>query len=351
MLVGIHHNTDTNGRYLAVLEAYERILEHNGIPFVRLHADSPDFTEQVRGCDLFVMRWGHYDSDRQQALAVLPVVEGELGVRCYPDMRTCWHYDDKIRQWLLLGAHNIPIVPSKTIWDRGRAIEWANSADYPQVFKLSGGAGSTGVVKVDSPAEAIRLIRRMFGRGIMPERFTHRDNLRFRFFSPLRELRRKAGDLRRLARGIDPSPWWRLQKNYVLFQQFLPGNQFDTRVSVIGGRAFAFRRMVRPGDWRASGSGQIDHDPAPIDMRCVEIALETSRKLGFYCMAYDFVFDSSGQPKICEISYTFQARAVRNCPGWWDSELNWQQGQRWPEYLHLADLLGLPELKQPELDY
>ncbi len=351
MLVGIHHNVDTNGRYLTVLEACERILEHNGIEFVRLHADSPGFLEQVARCELFIMRWGHYDSDRQQALAVLPVVESELGVRCFPDMRTCWHYDDKVRQWLLLSAHDISVVPGKIFWDRARASQWARGAEYPQVFKLAGGAGSMGVVKVNDGDEALRLIGRMFGPGILPERFLHRDNLRFRFFSPLRELRRLAGDMRRRARGIDPSPWWRRQKNYVLFQQFLPGNEFDTRVSVIGGRAFAFRRMVRPGDWRASGSGRIDHDPAGIDLRCVEIAQRTSEKLGFYCMAYDFLTDRDGQPKICEISYTFQPRAVRDCPGWWDSDLNWHEGHRWPEYLHLLDLLELPELKQPELDY
>ncbi len=351
MLVGIHHNTDTNGRYLAVLDAYERILAHNSISFVRLHADSPDFLEQVKDCDLFIIRWGHYDSDRQQALAVLPVLENELGVRCFPDLRTCWHYDDKIRQWLLLSAHDIPIVPTNVFWDRTRATQWAHGASYPQVFKLSGGAGSTGVVKIDNSSEAIRLIKRMFGRGILPERFMHKDSLRFRYFSPLRELRRKGGDLLRIARGIDPSPWWKRQKNYALFQQFMPGNEFDTRVSVIGGRALAFRRMVRRGDWRASGSGVIDHDPSGIDMRCVEIAQRTSRKLGFYCMAYDFVFASDGQPKICEISYTFQSRAVRDCPGWWDSALSWHEGHRWPEYLHLADLLDSPELKQPELNY
>ena len=351
MLVGINHNTDTNGRYLGVLDAYERILEHNGIPFVRLHADCPGFLEQVKECDLFIMRWGHYDSDSQQALAVLPVGEGELGVRCFPDMRTCWHYDDKIRQCILLSARDIPIVPSKIFWDRNRAIEWAKNADYPQVFKLTGGAGSTGVVKVNDSQDAIRLIGRMFGRGIFQEGFLHKDNLRFRFFSPWRELRRKAGDMRRKLRGLDCSPWWKRQKNYALFQQFLPGNQFDTRVNVIGGRAFAFRRMVRPGDWRASGSGRIDHEPSEIDMRCVKIAQETSHKMGFYCMAYDFVSDSSGQPLICEISYTFQARAVRDCPGWWDSALTWHEGHRWPEYLHLSDLLNLPGLKQPELDY
>ena len=40
------------------------------------------------------------------------------------------------------------------------------------------------------------------------------------------------------------------RRGYVYFQDFIPDNQFDTRVTVIGNRAFAFIRKVRPGDFR-----------------------------------------------------------------------------------------------------
>ncbi|MFH1070226.1 MAG: hypothetical protein V1794_11455 [Candidatus Glassbacteria bacterium] len=351
MLVGLQHFTDTNGRYLPVLAAYEKILAHNGLEFIRLRADQPDFFERVKECELFILRWGHYDSDRQLARAVLPVVETELGVKCFPDLRTAWPYDDKIRQWLLFRAHGLPMVETRVFWDRQEALAWAGTAAYPQVFKLAGGAGSTSVVLVESCSEAKNLIRRMFGRGLYPERFLHRGNLRWQFFDPVREIRRQAGNLLRRLRGIDPSPWWQIQKNYALFQRFLPGNAFDTRVTVVGGRVFAFRRLVRTCDFRASGSGRIDYDPAAIDRRCLRLALDISQKLGFYCMAYDFLFNQTGEPEVCEISYTFQSRAVRDCPGWWDSWLAWHEGSFWPEYLHLADLLNKPDLKCPELDY
>ena len=41
------------------------------------------------------------------------------------------------------------------------------------------------------------------------------------------------------------NPYWQIDKNYIYFQEFIPGNEFDTRVTVIGDRAFAFRRMNR----------------------------------------------------------------------------------------------------------
>ena len=55
-----------------------------------------------------------------------------------------------------------------------------------------------------------------------------------------------------------------LQRDYLLVQEFLPGNGFDTRITVIGNRAFGFRRFNRPDDFRASGSGRIDWNPAAI---------------------------------------------------------------------------------------
>src|SRR6185503_17089802 len=58
----------------------------------------------------------------------------------------------------------------------------------------------------------------------------------------------------RLARstGLEPNT------GYILLQEFLSNNKFDTRVTVIGNRAFAYRRFNRPNDFRASGSGNFD---------------------------------------------------------------------------------------------
>ena len=150
---------------------------------------------------------------------------------------------------------------------------------------------------------------------------------------------------------MDTSPFWARHKNYALFQKFLPNNDCDTRVTVIGERAFAFRRMVREDDFRASGSGNIDYDPSKIDMRCIQLAFNVSQKMGFQSMAYDFLLNEKGEPEFCEISYTCKSCAVHNCTGYWDPEMNWHEGQYWPEYLHLVDALGLPDLKVPEMDY
>ncbi len=349
--VGICQTRDPNGRIVAVNTAYEEILGHNGIECLRLECSRPDFWERVRGLDLFILRWSQWDSDRQLALDLLPVVEQHLRIPCFPDLNTCWHYDDKVKQYLLLQSRGFPMVPSHVFWDLADALDWAAGADYPTVFKLRGGAGSQNVILVEDRRQACRLIKRMFGRGIYPEKFIHAGSIRFRHFSLRREMHHLAGNLYRLGKGIDVSPFWRVHKNYALFQDFIPENRFDTRVTVIGERAFIFRRAARPGDFRASGSGIIDYDLDQADLRCVEIAFRVSGEMKFQSMAYDFLITPDDRPVFCEISYTFQPRAIFDCPGYFDRSRNFHRGHFWPEYLHLVDALKRPDLRQPDLDY
>ncbi len=351
MKVGIYRTRDPNGRDLAVNAAYEKILADNGLEFVRLDISEADFWETVRGLDLFIMRWNQWDSAGGEALDLLPVLEKKLRVPCFPDLNTCWHYDDKIRQYLLLKPLGYPMAESYVFRDRSAALRWARGADYPVVFKLRGGAGSQNVILVENPAASQRLIRRMFGRGVLPEKFRHPGSVRFKHFNLGRELHHLGGNLYRRSRGLDASPFWRREKNYALFQKFYPGNEFDTRVTVIGERAFIFRRLTRNGDFRASGSGMIDYDLNEVDLRCVEIALKISREMKFQSMAYDFLRAGDGALVFCEISYTFQPRAIFDCPGYFDPSLNFHAGHFWPEYLHLFDALRLPDLRQPEMDY
>ena len=144
-----------------------------------------------------------------------------------------------------------------------------------------------------------------------------------------------------------PHPtFWMPQKNYALFQEFLPGNEFDTRVTVIGDRAFAFRRFNRPNDFRASGSGNLQHDPSAVDLRCVSAAFAAAQRLKSQSMAFDFLFRGEGQePVVVEVSYCYADWAVERCPGHWDSRLNWHEGHLWPEEAHVEDFLKRVEAR------
>jgi glutathione synthase/RimK-type ligase-like ATP-grasp enzyme len=128
-------------------------------------------------------------------------------------------------------------------------------------------------------------------------------------------------------------------KGYIYFQDFIPENKHDTRVTIIGNRAFAFKRMVRDNDFRASGSGRIDYDMSGIDIRCVKIAFEIADKIQSQSVAFDFVVGKDSSPLIVEISYCYLASAIRDCCGHWDKNLNWHEGKMWPQYAIIEDIL------------
>ncbi len=326
------------------------ILEFNGIHPVLLDVNDAGFWAELRTTTHLIYRWTNNDYDRQIALTVLPIIEQEYGIRCFPNCRTCWSYDDKVRQYYLLQAHGFPIVESYIFWDRQKALRWANTAAYPLVFKLKGGASSNSVILVQSARAARKLIRRMFGRGILPGHVPSWEATRWKDSGLLRQVRHEFGNVVRQLQGKDPESVWTPNKNYVLFQRFLAGNAFDTRVTVVGNRAYAFRRFNRRDDFRSSGSGKLDFDPAGIDLDHVRLALQISRELGFQSMAYDFLYDENGASRFCEMSYTYVDQAPYDCPGHWNADLTWQEGHYWPQYFILGDLLEGIALRQPPGD-
>jgi len=221
------------------------------------------------------------------------------------------------------------------------------SATLPVVFKLKGGAGSSNVVLVHERPLGKKLIRRMFGRGMQSRRVPW-GTVSWKDFNLKSWIRHKGGYVIRRIRAGNTSPGFEPHKNYALFQKYLHNNDFDTRVTVIGNRAFAFRRLNRPNDFRSSGSGRIDYDISRIDMECVKKAFNVSNAMDFQSMAYDFWYDDDGNVNFCEASYTYVDTAIHECPGYWDSDLKWHEGHYWPQYFQLIDALGLPDLKQPE---
>jgi glutathione synthase/RimK-type ligase-like ATP-grasp enzyme len=350
MKVGIY-NQHLGGLHRAYLQRYERILQFNGIECVWLDANREEFWEVVSKLDLFIYQWEHYDKPKQIALTIIPIIEQEMKIPCFPDWKTSWHFDDKIRQYFLLKQHGFPVVESYIYWRKEEALRWLEAARMPLVFKLKCGAGSSNVGLVIQKSEARQLISKMFDKGIHSGKIVNGNSLYTKEFFTYKKLRRRVGDILGKIRGEYEPLYWQIEKDYVFFQRFLPNNQFDTRVSIIGDRAFAFRRFNRENDFRASGSGNIDYDISKIDRRSLEIAFRISKELGFQSMSYDFLMNEKKELEICEISYTYVDYAVYDCPGFWDKDLNWQEGHFWPQYCQLVDVLKLPSLKQPLLNH
>jgi hypothetical protein len=228
------------------------------------------------------------------------------------------------------------------LYSKKDALSWLNEATFPKVFKLRGGAGSVNVSLVKNKRKAKKLINKAFGNG-----FSHIgriSRLKDRFWVFKRDRNQKAlrGILSGLARLIFPTEVEKFsnnEKGYIYFQDFIPQNEFDTRLVVIGTRCFGVRRYCRPGDFRASGSGIKAYEPELFDRRCIQIAFETTQKLKAQSVAFDFVWDKD-LPKIVEVSYCFiMGPFYDDCPGYWDRELNWHKDLVNPQYFIIEDFI------------
>ncbi len=334
--VAIHHRERSfSERWLAHCELH-------GIPYKVVNCLDSDIVEQLRLSHVLLWHWHHGDP-REQLVARSVIMAAEtMGIKVFPSTATCWHFDDKIAQKYLMEAIGAPMVPTYACYDLKEALSWIDRASFPKVFKLRKGAGSSNVRLVHSSFEARALAERAFSSGFSSVSHYGQDVLkRYRtakrrgdLFSVISRIPKVFAMIQAKKRMTDR------EKGYVYFQDFVPGNDFDIRVTVIGDRAFAFTRNVRPGDFRASGSGDIVYDPNRIPQTCLEIAFEVTRKVGSQSMAFDFVLVEKKQPMILEVSYCYNAKAVYSCSGHWDSNFNWQEGAMWPEDAILIDLLN-----------
>ncbi len=137
-----------------------------------------------------------------------------------------------------------------------------------------------------------------------------------------------------------------LERGYAYFQEWVPDNAYDTRIIVIGDRAWGYRRYPYPGDFRASRSGgPRDYDPGKIDPRMLELAFAISRRLGFRCMAYDMML-LRGEPVVLELSYTFGFHLLHECPGHWTPTVDWVPGQSWPYDVQVEDFVRAIEARR-----
>jgi len=307
-----------------------------------------NFWKELNNIDFYIHRFIGTDQDIYMANSILPIIEFELKKPCYPDFKTYWSYEDKIKEYFLMSSNEFPMAKSFIFFDKNEALSWIDRKSvFPIIFKLKAGAGSTNVIKVKNKAQAGRLIRRLFGKGVSDQGIPGFSNLKFFNFQSLKKY--FGIKILTYLGSYNKWPVWQIHKNYVIFQEFLPNNEYDTRVTTIGKRAFAFRRMNRKNDFRSSGSGIIDYNLDAVDMACVKIALQISRNMQFQTMAYDFLYDTEKKPVFCELSYTFNDRAIYNAEGYWDEELNFHKGNFWPQYFQIKDLLNIKDLKQPEI--
>lgn len=334
MKIAIHHRPDSFS------ERWIEYCKKEQIDYKIVNCYDSDIIAQLKDCE--ALMWHHHHANFKDVLIAKKILFAleHAGVKIFPDFRTSWHFDDKVAQKYLLEAIGAPLAPSYVFYDKKEALLWAKNTTYPKVFKLKGGAGSANVKLVRTKADCVKLINKAFGCGF--SQFDQWGYFKERFNKWRTGKDTLLGVTKGFARLFIPTDYAKMQareKGYAYFQEFIPNNKFDIRIVVVGDKAFAVKRMVRENDFRASGSSNPVYDKEQISIACVKIAFKLNKKLKSQSIGYDFVFEKNGEPLIVEIGYGFAIEFYDPCPGYWDSNLNWYEGQFNPQEWMVENLI------------
>ena len=320
MKIAIHHRK--NGFSSKWIE----YCENNSIEYKTVNCYANDILEQVDDCE--ALMWHFHQSHPKDVLFAKQLIYSleTAGKKVFPDFHTAWHFDDKVGQKYLLEAIDAPLVPSYVFYDREKALKWIKQASFPKVFKLRKGAGSAHVKLIDSENEAKKLVNKAFGRGF--SQYDKIANFKDRWYKYLHGSNGFWNVTKGVLRFLKTTEFARIagpEKGYIYFQDFIPNNDYDIRIIVIDGKAFAIKRLVRENDFKASGSGHVLYEKHHFDEESVRLSFEVAEKINSQCLAIDYVF-KEGRPLIVELSYGFIKEVYYSCEGYWDRDLNWHEG-------------------------
>ena len=334
MKIAIHN------RLTSFSERWIECCKQKNIDYKLVNAYDSNIVEHLADCDVFLWHHSHVDyRDALFAKQLLYSIEA-TGKKVFPDFNTGWYFDDKVGQKYLLESVGAALVPSYVFYTKSEALHWISKTTFPKVFKLRGGAGAANVKLLRNASEARRLVRKAFGRGF--PQFDRREYFKERLRKFTQRQDSFIGVLKALARQFIPTEFSKLrspEKGYVYFQDFIENNSYDIRVIVIGDKAFSIKRLVRKGDFRASGSGYIIFEKEQLSEDAVRISFEVASKLRSKCMGFDFVFSPSG-PLIVEMGFGFAPQAYDDCEGYWTDDMQWHAGKFNPQEWILEDLLS-----------
>jgi glutathione synthase/RimK-type ligase-like ATP-grasp enzyme len=278
-------------------DEFSRSCASLGLDKKAIEIGADDWMEQLKGVDIFVWRLIMGDpSCMAEARTKIPLIES-MGIRCFPNQKMLWLYDDKIRETFFLRQHGYPTPRTWAFFEEKSARNFATQAAYPMVIKSHCGASSGGVELLTSPKVALRLLDRVFRRSSLWD-----DVLEKYYYLP------------RLAKGdilVQLSSRYRGSRpRYAYFQEFLHIDR-DWRITTLGKDLISvFSRKNRPEDFRASGSGiweKVAVEDLPVE--ACDLALHISNTHQFTSMTYDFM-KNGDRWVIGELSYAFVLNAV-----------------------------------------
>jgi glutathione synthase/RimK-type ligase-like ATP-grasp enzyme len=328
MKVAIHQNKKKFDHSTGWDKPWIKYCEENNIPYETVDCFQPDIINNLKEFDCLLWHFNNYSySDMLFAQSILYSAK-QMGLKVFPDFPDAWHFDNKIAETYVLQSVNAPIPQSYIFHLYDNVKQWVNGNgfEFPIVAKLKSGSGSHNVKLLQSKNELLSYAKRMFGRGFSPHPSI--------FYKAKSNYNSSKGNKDLIKSRIKRIPeFYRTYKNarkfpnekeYAFFQEFIPNNGYDLKIVVVGDKLGFIARHTRKNDFRASGGGDIYFDTSLITKNIIDSAFDTSDKLGFQCMGYDYVVDTkTDKGKIVEMSYGFSHTALLQANGYFDRAGIW----------------------------
>jgi len=326
MKVAISKNIRIFNHSGAWTDTWIEFCRENNIDYIIIDCYQPDVIEKLRDCDCLLWHFSNYVlPDMMIARSVLYSAKN-MGIRIFPDFESSWHFDDKVAETYLLESVNASIPASWMFYLHEDCAAWLKSkAQFPLIAKLRCGSGSHNVKLLKTRTQALKYSSRMFKKG-----FKTQPHLIFKAKSQLMSSRSfsvvkaRMKRIPEFLRTLSRAKMFPKEHGYVFFQEFIPNDGYDLKIVVIGDKLSFIGRHTRKGDFRASGGGNLFFEKKLVTKSIISSAFETSDRLGFACMGYDYVVDKNdGTGKIVEISYGFSHTALLEAGGYFDRGGEW----------------------------
>jgi glutathione synthase/RimK-type ligase-like ATP-grasp enzyme len=339
MKIAIHYLPEKN-----FSQHWVNYCKRNNISYKIVDCYKSDILQQLADCDGLMWHWNQEDHKAVLFARQLILSLEKKKFPVFPNSATCWHFDDKLGQKYLMESTGCALIPSHAFYSKKEAEAFLDQTDFPKVFKLRGGAASINVRLIKSRTHAQYFVNRAFGRGFKQidpwERFKAKLKLAWE-----KRTKKSYTEVAKAAyRVLFPSELAKMsgvEKGYLYMQDFIPNNEFDVRVYVLGHRCYGLRRFNRKNDFRASGGGKEDGNMSQIDQCYFDAARDAATKLGMQVAAFD-VIKHNGKGLIVEVSYSFphEVGFDNAYHGYFDENWQYHDGKFNPLELIAADFVA-----------
>ena len=139
-----------------------------GVSYKVVDISGPDWLEAVEqsGCDAFLVRPSTLTSVWKQMYDErLRVITVDLGKPVFPSCDSTWLYESKRRMHYWLKAHGVPHPKTWIFYDLKQALDFAEQAVLPIVYKSDFGSGASGVRIFRDRRALRRHVKRCFSKG------------------------------------------------------------------------------------------------------------------------------------------------------------------------------------------